>query len=211
MRSYSINGKEFPSVTTIIHILGSERLMTWANIMGFKRRKISDILDESSRFGTIAHEYARKIIDPSAPNPQDLTLPGFACLRISDLDKNVRAFAIKHQITPLFTEKEMISEKYGYGGTCDAFGSIFFDNEMHDNWLMDWKTAKSVHDTMWLQMGGYNLLLKEYGYEANGASILQISDIRCKHSHINKDELNAYSEAFLSLLDFYKFWGNRDN
>lgn len=211
MRHYTVGKNEYPSATTVIHILGSDRLMTWANIMGFKHRKISDILDETSAYGTLAHSIARKIVDPTAPDPPDVDGPGMTLLRIINLEKRVRSFVKDHDIVALMTEFEMISESYGFGGTCDLFGSITIDNVRYNDMIMDWKTAKSVHSTMWLQLGAYNLLLKEKGYNPKGACIIRISDQGVHCDKIDNETLDLYSEAFLKLLDFYKFWGNTDD
>ena len=70
---YEKDGKKYPSVTTIIHSIGSEELMKWSNIMGFRHRKIEDILEETSKFGTLVHSHLQEIVDPEHGNPLDLS------------------------------------------------------------------------------------------------------------------------------------------
>lgn len=210
LRSYDVNDKQLPSVTTIIHILGSDRLMSWANIMGFKRKDIKAILKETSEYGTCAHEIARAAIEPGY-EPQTKDLPYPYCLRINELQKRVRLFAAETSLTPKFTEHTMVSEELGYGGTCDIFGDITYQGKTYHNIIMDWKTAKTVHDTMWLQTGGYYNLLKKEGIEAEGAAIIRISHEYVRFTFIPIEELKNYADGFDALHAFYKFWGNRDS
>lgn len=210
MRSYTHEGKDFPSVTTVIHILGNDRLMQWANIMGFRHKHISAILEESAEYGTYAHEIARSVVDPNAPQTS-INIPAKHLLRLRNLEKKIRAFTREHELVVEKTEFEMISPKLEYGGTLDMFGSVTVKGVRYKDYILDWKTAKAVHSTMWLQMGGYFRLAKEYGMHAKGAGIIRINDDAIRINLIDEEELQKYSLAFLSLLDFYKFWGNRDN
>ena len=210
MRSYEINGESFPSVTTIIHILGSDRLMTWANIMGFKRKSIQTILNESADYGTYAHEIMRTIIDPSAPSAS-MNIPAKHLIRLRLLESKFRAFTRETQLTVAKTEFPMVSASLGYGGTMDMFGSIVYKGKKYEDYILDFKTAKQVHSTMWLQMGGYYHLCLENGMTPKGAGIIRLNDDAIRFNAIDREELIAYSEAFLHLKKFYDFWGNREN
>ena len=209
MRFYEAEGKELPSVTTIIHILGSDRLMQWANIMGYKRKSIQSILEESTEYGTFAHEIMRTVIDPTAP-PASVNIPAKYMIRLKLLENKFRAFARENQLNILKTEFQMISPSLGYGGTMDMFGSISYKGKKYDDLIIDFKTAKQVHSTMWLQMGGYYHLCIEHGFEPKGAGIIRLNDDAIRFNTIDISELKAYSEAFLHLKKFYDFWGNRD-
>ena len=210
MRNYEVNGNVYPSVTTIIHILGSDRLMMWANSMGFRRKSIQVLLDESAEYGTYAHEIMRTIIDPSAPAPS-INIPTNHLIRLRLLENKFRAFVRETNLSVLKTEFSMVSPSLEYGGTMDMFGSLIYKEKKYDNYILDFKTAKHVHSTMWLQMGGYYHLCLEYGFEPKGAGIIRLNDDMIRFNTIDLDELKAYANAFLYLKKFYEFWGNRDN
>ena len=205
MHIYTVNDQEYPSVTTIIHILGNDRLMQWSNIMGFKRKHIDQILEDSSTYGTIAHAVMRSMIDPSAP-VEDEEIPSKYLLRLYGLKTKFSAFQREHQITPIYTEKTFVSEKLGYGGTLDIFGSVIENGVLYKDYILDFKTAKSVHSTMWLQMGGYYNLAKENGLKPQGAGIIRLNDDSIRINLIDKKELKEYASSFLYLKKFYDFW-----
>ena len=208
MHSYSMNGKEYPSVTTIIHILGNDRLMQWSNIMGFRRKRIDHILEESAEYGTYAHEIMRTIIDPDAP-PVRPDIPPKHLLRLQSLKTKFLAFSRETNLTPKHTEFPMVSEKYRFGGTMDIFGSLQYQGTLYQDYILDFKTAKNVHSTMWLQMGGYYILCKEYGMRPKGSAIIRLNDDMIRFDHIDQIELKAYSKAFLDLRNFYEFWKDK--
>lgn len=208
MHIYNKNNQEFPSVTTIIHILGNERLMQWSNIMGFKRKSITAILDESAEYGTYVHEYMRKIIDDNAPSPNNI--PAKHLIRIKNIEPKFRSFVREHNLIVSKTEFEMVDETLGYGGTMDMFGSIRVSNKSFNDYILDFKTAKSVHSTMWLQLGGYYNLCKKYNMNPKGGGIIRINDDAIRLTLIDLDELQAYSKAFNQLKKFYDFWKDRN-
>ena len=204
MRQYEKNNKVYPSVTTIIHILGSDKLMQWANNMGFKRKSIKIILDESAEYGTIAHEKIRSIIDPYAPEPHNIQAKHL--LKLNLLEKKFKEFIRESNLSVSKTEFEMVSEKLEYGGTMDAYGNFIYNNKIYNNMIIDFKTAKSIHNTMWLQLGGYYNLAKEKKIEVSGGAIIRLNEDKIRIDIISKDDLKKYSVAFLYIKKFYYLW-----
>lgn len=205
MRSYeNIDGKIVPSVTTIISILGSESLVSWANHMGFKHKDIKKILEESSTYGTLAHIAVRKIIDPSAPNPPDI-LNSITGYRINRMLENFKSLLSQHQYETICTEKEMVSLRHNYGGTSDWL--CMLDSKKT---IVDFKTSKKMHETMKLQLGGYYNLYTEFGEtDIEEGRILLISDTGCRLCPaMSRDELIYYGKLFNLLADFYNQWIN---
>ena len=49
------DGKEIPSVTTVLKLLNKPALIGWANYLGFKRTRVTDVLLESANIGTDFH------------------------------------------------------------------------------------------------------------------------------------------------------------
>lgn len=199
---YRVDTQEFPSVTTIIGLLGSKRLMKWSNIMGFQNKDIDQILQDTSVFGTIAHSLVRKIVDPSAPDP-DPPVDDIMKNRLNELAKRFTYFKEANNMVPISTEESMVDSILGYGGTMDYFGS--YGDLSHV--LCDYKTAKAVHATMFLQMGGYyNLVKAVHDIELDGACIIRISEDHCIPTFIDKHELQLYAHAFNVLAKFYSEW-----
>ena len=56
MHIYEKDGKKLPSVTTIIHSLGNEEIIKWANSLGFRHIKYEQELDKYAQNGTLIHE-----------------------------------------------------------------------------------------------------------------------------------------------------------
>ena len=52
MHIYEKDGKEYPSVTTIIQSLGSEEIVKWANHLGFKHLDYTKELEKTAVNGT---------------------------------------------------------------------------------------------------------------------------------------------------------------
>ena len=56
MHIYEKDGKEYPSVTTIIQSLGSEEIVKWANHLGFKHLDYTKELEKTAINGTKVHD-----------------------------------------------------------------------------------------------------------------------------------------------------------
>lgn len=199
MHIYHIGDKAYPSVTTIVHSLGSEELMKWSNIMGFKHKKYEDIMEESSRFGTLMHSHLQSIVDPeNAPDPiqpKD-AIEEFRVMKLKS--KFVRYISQFHYQT-IYTEKSLVSDKLGYGGTLDWYAIM-----NHFKMLNDFKTSKRVQVGMLFQLGGYGNLLREcLGIEPDGCSIILVNDQQCKLNPFGKKDLQFFGEIFQILADFY--------
>jgi hypothetical protein len=199
-REYTKNGKVYPSVTTILSILGSEDLMHWANVMGFKHRYIDDITDAAKNYGTLAHSYVRKIVDPNAPTPIEIT-DSITKLKIDKLITQFNKLISSREFSTIATEKEMVSEKLGYGGTSDWIVKI--DGVLT---LVDFKTSSRVKPTMLFQLGGYSNLLAENDIYIEQAAIMLISEDRCELYFKTKDIIEKHAKAFNTLAEFYNQW-----
>lgn len=199
MHIYEKDGKKYPSVTTIIHILGNDEIIRWANSLGFRHKKYDEELDKYAVRGTKVHDYLHSIVDPNytlVETPKDI----FEQKEIEAICSRFKLFLMKYDWKTVFTEKTIISENLGYAGTLDWLAVI-------NNFLLvnDFKTSKTVRFSMLLQLGGYNNLLKEIGYNADGGSIILANNKLCSMYPINKTELEYYSEAFNKLAEYYHF------
>ena len=204
MRMYEIDGEFFPSVTTVLQLVSTNRdLMKWANFMGFKRKDIGKILEESASFGTFIHSHIQEIVDPGSGTP----IPPKDALEKYELDKVLRNFNrffkdVKYET--LHSEKKLVSKELGYGGTMDWV--VSFNGSLKA--LLDFKTSKKPRPTMYLQLGGYYNLLQSIGIDVDVAGIIIINERECSLHPISKEVLEYNAKMFNILCDFYRGWEN---
>ena len=201
---YEKDNEKFPSVTTILQILGSKKLLKWANYQGFKHINIDKVLEQTSEFGTIAHSVVQSIVDKDNAE----VLQAKDALMALDLDNLAKKFTKsleKHDWKTIYTEHTIISKNLGYAGTLDWLCE--FDDKKT---LFDFKTSKMVKTTHILQLGGYSNLLKDIeDIDVEQYGIILISPDKCNIHIINKEEIEIAKEAFNILYNFYKLWGDK--
>lgn len=201
---YTKDGKDYPSVTTILKLIGTnESLMKWANFMGFKHKNLKDLNEESTTFGTYLHEVLEWEVTGRNGNVPYHLNPIYQYRA----QKSLEAFREKLPLdtikyNTIFTERSLISEALGYAGTLDWYVSI-----LGIQFLCDFKSSKQAHDTMFLQLGGYYNLLLEDGYDPDMAMIITCNDTNGCHLYpIQKDSLILYGDLFKQLANFYIEW-----
>jgi hypothetical protein len=206
MHIYELNGNKYPSVTTILKLISiDDGLLKWANYVGLiKRKNIKEIQDEATNFGTLVHSNIRCMVDKNAPPPEPFLDPRKEYDYSIVKKKFVEYFKdIKYRT--IGTEMTLISDKLGYGGTLDWLAQIEIDNR-DKLFLLDFKTNKTIRDTMYLQLGGYYYLLTEIGITVDYAGIVIVNERECGIHPISKDILIKYADAFISILEFYTLW-----
>lgn len=175
---YYWDDKPVPSVTTIINRLSKPLLIQWAadmavnhiegalargsEDMGFicqeARKAHERIRDEAGDIGSLVHNHARKMLDPSwrsthgddqkiAKHPQAVQ-----ALRA------LASWVVQHKIEPIGIERRVMSVKQLYAGTVDFVGRI--DGKLG---VLDFKTGNGVYDEAWWQTCGYVDALVEEG------------------------------------------------
>lgn len=199
MHIYEKDGRQYPSVTTIIHCLGNDEITKWANHLGFRHISYEEELDKAAQFGTKVHDVLRGVVDPEHTSivqyKDDIEM-----LEICGIEKRFRKFISKYQYRTIETEHTIISEELGYAGTLDWLAIMGSDEFLM---LNDFKTSKAVRFYMMLQLGGYHRLLQTKGIEVNGASIILANKKLCSMYPINRTELDFYADAFITLKDYY--------
>ena len=198
MHIYEKDGKEYPSVTTILHSLGNDEIIKWANHLGFKHLDYEKELEKTSIIGTKVHDLLRGEIDPSY-KPEITYKDELERITLLGYVTRFRNFIQDYTYETIFTEKTFISESLGYAGTLDWFAKI---NQKYIM-LNDFKTSKAVRLKHLFQLGGYYNLLHENGYEPDGASIILVNKKLCSMFPISKSELLYFAEAFNILAKFY--------
>jgi hypothetical protein len=188
---------EVPSVTTVLKILNKPFLQKWANIMGFKRKNIDDILENSAIIGTMVHQiieaYLMKkhyIFIPTRKHSREIAM--------SYLNSFIE-WKTTHNVEPIFMEKKFSSEKFG--GTVDFYGIV---DGKHT--ILDFKTSKKPYSSMFLQLAAYCIMLEENDYKVEQLAIIIVNEHGYNEKFIQREQLEPYMRVFRSLAQVFHDW-----
>lgn len=198
---FNKENEEVPSVTTILKILNKPSLIKWANFMGFKRKNIQAILDESSFIGTMVHKCIESYLMKEL----------FIYIEVRPYTKMVIMKYLNQfinwknnqEIVPNFMEKQFSCDKFG--GTVDFYGEVNGKQT-----ILDFKTSKSVYSSMFLQLGAYCYMLELHGYSVEQAGIVTVRDTQCFSTIKTREELQDYIDIFLVLSNFFHLWYDKN-
>ena len=206
-----------PSATTILKVLNKESLIHWANMLGWKRKKVKDELDSSSLIGTIVHNMVEAIISNRSTDI-DRVISSFIddepiLNELYEEEYNSVMNACKsfikwwkhnsNKIDIIDIEKQMSSDTFG--GTCDLICK--YNGKLM---IIDFKTSKDFYFTQFLQLASYSYLYelnkneiiddvavlrldKKYG---DCAELLSMSELPC-------GSISRYTKIFNKLVDIY--------
>ena len=160
-RKYYHDGREIPSCTTIVGMLGKPELVKWANYMGFKKIDTTAFLEDKASKGTFCHKlFEAYFTDGSVTansNSEFLQKQEF------------REIIYRFHIVDLYFQKlgiriinnELAMEGSTYGGTLDL---LAYNEQKDCLMIFDLKTSKAVYQSHWIQLMGYVQLVEEiYG------------------------------------------------
>lgn len=203
------DGKRLPSVTTILgRFRESGGLIRWANKEGLAGRNSDHSRDEAAITGNLAH----RMIELHIRGEDPLSIAD----EVNDADKHKlgeasHAFdqfiAWLNQAGITLTESELKlikdQEEMGYGGTIDAIG--IRNGALV---LLDWKTSRSLHVDVLLQVAAYGMLLKR----ARDINVSEYHVVRFsktehvwEHRVFEHGQLDPARLMFLSLVDAYYY------
>lgn len=197
---YIYNGKNVPRVTEVISkMINEEKIINWANCLGFRKKRYRDALEEAANFGTRVHsgiEYYLK------GEKLPLDTPKTPMNSFKEWWKSINN---GNTITVLGQEQKLTCEWYGgtYDCLLDINGRIF---------LVDFKTSNHVTYKYYLQLAAYSKVLREEkNINIDGVIILQIDKYKLKYREyvldFNIPEHKSYFDlcerTFLSLLYSY--------
>ena len=218
-RTYTINGIEYPSVTTVLNIIEKPWLAAWEKkVMGAALRtdllgkdlpkdKLEriDILDsmikESKKMprqiGSLAMDLGSRIHNAV----EELTLKKTPQID-EDMKVGVASWKLWKQESGMEiveTEKLVYDTVLGYAGTADA---IFKDN-LNRLCLIDYKTSSSgiPSDSYALQIAAY---AKAYPDEINGGYVIMLNKSGKPDFTVHKVNLEVCFKAFVDCLGLYK-------
>lgn len=219
-RSYGIEGCEYPSVTTIIGILGKgDALLQWAvncainyidantqegefllsEILASAKVEWKGLRNEAADIGTeihnLIHKYIRFGKDATGemrPEVQN----GF--LAFLEWEKS-------HSVKWIQTEMEVFSRAHGFAGTLDAICS--FEGKKY---LIDFKSSKGFYDGYDMQLSAYRIAAAEMGHQTEGCGILRLDKVTGDNEWKDySDKQDRAGNAFLALVKYYYLSADR--
>lgn len=160
-RYYNQEGISVPRVTEILStMIHNDKLMIWANNLGFRHLKYLQVLNEASDIGTEAHARIEMYLKEKIKTETNIPFLGF--LRWEKIINDKGIF-----INPIFVEKPLTCQ--WFGGTADAVfelnGRVF---------LVDFKTSNHVTFKYFLQLAAYKYMLELIGVNIDGVIVLQL-------------------------------------
>ena len=196
------SGQTIARVTDIISsMIHSDRLMYWANSLGFKGIKYKDELTRAANFGTAAHAAIEKFLKEKLCTESNIPFKGFK------LWYDIVTVNIGLPITVIYVE-HTITCKW-FGGTLDAL--LLIGNKVY---LIDFKTSNHVTYKYFIQLSAYRYMLREVeNINIDGVIVLQLdknepgfNEYLLDFSIANHlDFINRCENTFLSLV--YAYYG----
>ena len=198
---YNSNGIPVPRVTEIIsRMIHNDRLMYWANSLGFKGLKYKDELNKAANIGTIAHSAIENFLKKKIKTESNIPFLGYL------MWYNIITNDAKLPIELIYSEHKLTCN--WFGGTLDCLmrigGRLF---------LIDYKTSNHVSFNYFLQLSAYLYMLKTVeNVYCDGVIVLQLDKNEPGFNEylldfsINEHAvfMNNCEQAFLSLV--YAFY-----
>jgi hypothetical protein len=183
-------GKRLQGATTILSQnlgWGKEGLLYWANQQGLDGKTLTDSRDTATVPGTIAHamiEADLKGVEPdiSLFMQEDISKAETAYLNYLDWRK-------QFNFEPVYVEKNLVSEKWQYGGCPDIIGKV------QGRWaIVDWKTGKT-YENLFAQLVAY----RELAYENDLIPFVTPVEFHCLRIPKNEDTPSFHHSYWGSL------------
>jgi hypothetical protein len=166
-RFYAIDGRNYPSVTTILDVLNKPQLVNWAvrltrdylrqKLFALQRADSLQNLNVDSLLAKSASEHNR-VRSAAANHGIDIhrsiaSYAGNKCNIAYDQNPVIKAFRAwqdEAQFVPIASEKLVFSREHGYAGTVDIIGTL--SGRLA---VLDIKTGRSVYPEYKLQLAAY--------------------------------------------------------
>lgn len=165
---YYVDGKQVPGVTTITGMLDKPALKYWANSLGLNGIDVRNYVDDMAEIGTCAHYMIECDVRGETPDLDDYSKNTINAAENGYL--KWLEWKREHNVEPIGSELQLVSNNYRYGGTCDIPAVI--DGTTG---LIDIKTSGSgIYPEMQLQTAAYWNLMIENGYECEDVRIVRV-------------------------------------
>lgn len=192
-RYYTIDGQQFPSVTTALGIIRKPVLEWWRGEMG--NEEADRIAGEAADLGTDVHGLC-----------QDINRGLTVCPR-ADLEPILAGYQDWFNLSVeevLAVERVVVSRRYQYAGTLDLLAVLKGDSLPT---VIDIKTSRDVYPDMGLQLAGYRGALAEEGIITGRRLILWLG----KHDRAGRWKTREFTQHdadychFLYALSLWRY------
>ena len=184
------SGEIVPGVTTICNIMGKgEPLMDWVAKVTKEGKDWRQERDSAGDTGTIVHEVIMNFLTGEE-------LPSYSDPVVDKCFDKFKKWWKSQPVSSMLVEKPLVSERYGFGGQFD----LYIEDEKK---IVDIKTSNGIYDSYWIQLAGYDILLKEHGYKVDEYQILWLPKDDRFDCPIRTD-LRKEKQVFRHLLAIWK-------
>lgn len=191
-RYYRVNGRRYPSVTSVTGIVGNEYLQQWRGRVG--NETADTITNEAAQFGSLIHEYAA-LMD-LMPN-EDIGSPTYL-LPLLQQYTEWRNSNVQHVVS---VEMQVYSSVYEYAGTLDRV-MVLHGEEGHSVWDIKTGTVKPITG---LQLAAYAIAYQEMtGIRCKKGGVIALSRRTGKMKVLPDVMKREDKQHFLNLLALWK-------
>ena len=183
------DGQVVPSVTAITNTLDKGRsLLHWAYSLGRSGQPLTQTEQFVQDAGTSLHA---AIVDYLFGN---LSPESMAAMMGLSSWEHFLSFQSQHELTPIWAEEHLVSERYHFGGTPDLLAVV------DGKWtIVDFKSSKTVYTHHRIQVSAYKLLAEEAQWTVEQVAVLALGGARDYDYQVVQNP-DTYAEVFLSLL-----------
>lgn len=167
VRYYLSDGSQVPGVTTVVDLLSKPALARWSNQLGLEGVEMGKYLDETAHIGTLTHYVISCGLRGETPQ-----LDSYTVEQVQRAEPSCQAWdrwRRDRAIRPLLVEQQLVSERFGFGGTVDLVAEV--DDTVT---LLDVKTGREIYDHHRIQVAAYVALAAENGHRVDDARVLRL-------------------------------------
>lgn len=195
------DGSLVPGVTTVLGALEKPALMKWAWESGKNGIPWPIPSDGTAGVGTITHYKIHQYLLGETESYDDKW--DREHILAADTPYNMFVNYYRNRNARLIlSEYGMVHEKSRYGGTLDLLVSTDTGIE-----LWDIKTSKAIYDEYWIQLAGYDMLLRQHSKfrrcKITPRVVLVTKDGRLDAPDISKDYFDKARNTWVKLIKMY--------
>ena len=191
-RYVTLDGKSYPSVTTVLSLVNRDSIAAWRKRVG--EEKANQIGTQAANRGTAVHYIIEKYI-----NNEDTSdfMP-----HVQQSLQNLKPLIDKHVTKVFATECPLYSDYLKLAGTCDAI--VEWDGVPT---IVDWKTSKRPKKKVdipnyFMQLAAYAVMWEERtGMACNNTRI--VMDVDNFHPVMYKENRDSWIDEMIKWRDIY--------